>query len=156
MSFRRLFDEQHVILEIQNHTKDEALREMVEHLGKIHRFPKKRVEALVEAILDREAQGATGIGKGVALPHAKHPELKQIYALLARCSEGLDFNAADHQPVHVLFLVLSPETNPEEHIKFLRWISYIARQKDFRSFFLQARNVEEALGLLDEFGPRED
>ncbi len=151
MNFRHFFDETNVILELENVTKEKALKEMVEHLANIKRIPRKKVDVFYQAVIDRENQGATGIGKGVALPHAKHKELKKIHAVLARSTKGIDFEAADHIPVTILFLVLAPEANPEEYIKFLRWILHLAKQSDFRSFMLQANTVGEVLGLLEEF-----
>ena len=155
MSFLHFFDESNVILELNNTTKNEALREMIEHLASIKKIPKKKVEVFYNAVIERESQGATGIGKGVALPHAKHKDLKKISVVLARSTKGIDFEAADHQPVTILFLVLAPETNPEEYIKFLRWILHLAKQNDFRSFMLQAKTIKEVLELLEEFSPPE-
>jgi len=155
MSFFRLFDGDNVLLDLEQTTKEEALAEMVDHLAGIGRLKKGQARSLLESILQREQQGSTGIGKGVALPHAKHSGLKELVPLFARSTKGIDFEAPDHKPVKIFFLVLSPEDKPEEHIKFLRWLSTLAREADFRSFVGQAGSVKELQGLLQEFGGEE-
>lgn len=83
-------------------------------------------DALFEKLWEREQLGTTAIGGGIAIPHCKVEGLKSGVVGLGRASEGVDFGAADGQPVRLFFLVISPSQSPAEHLQILaalsRWI----------------------------------
>jgi PTS system nitrogen regulatory IIA component len=84
-------------------------------------------EAIVETIAERERLGSTGFGSGVAIPHGKVEGLKQIYALVVRLAEPVDYKAIDGQAVDLVFLLLSPPEAGAEHLKALAAVSRIVR-----------------------------
>jgi PTS system nitrogen regulatory IIA component len=97
-------------------------------------------EELHRKLLEREQLGSTGIGSGVAIPHCKLKGLSHGVVALAVLDHGVDFGAADGQPVRLLFLVVSPSEAPAEHLQILAAISR----------WLKAdRHVEKILGLRD-------
>ena len=75
------------------------------------------VDEIVAALIKREQNGSTGFGKGVAVPHAKHPKVTKMIGTIGRSSEGLDFAALDHQPVYCIVLLLSPEGSAQQHLQ---------------------------------------
>ena len=83
-------------------------------------------EALFDKLWEREQLGSTAIGGGIAIPHCKVDRLKSGVVALGRVEEGVDFGAADGQPVRLFFLVISPSQSPAEHLQILaaisRWI----------------------------------
>ena len=83
-------------------------------------------EALFDKLWEREQLGSTAIGGGIAIPHCKVDRLKSGVVSLGRVSAGVDFGAADGQPVRLFFLVISPSQSPAEHLQILaaisRWI----------------------------------
>lgn len=91
-------------------------------------------------LLEREQLGSTGIGSGVAIPHCKLKGLSQGVVALAVLDQGVDFGAADGQPVRLLFLVVSPSEAPAEHLQILAAIS---------RWLKSDRHVERILGLSD-------
>src|SRR5438132_674788 len=80
-------------------------------------MPKNVVEEVAAALVKREKNGSTGFGKGVAVPHVKHPKVKKMAAAVGRSVGGIDFSALDNQPVYSVVLLLSPENQPQQHLQ---------------------------------------
>lgn len=79
------------------------------------------------AFLEREALGPTGVGKGIALPHARIPGMEQIRAMFYRLDKPMDFSSVDRQPVDLVFALLAPEESGVDHLKALALISRTMR-----------------------------
>jgi mannitol/fructose-specific phosphotransferase system IIA component (Ntr-type) len=134
--------------------RDSALRELATALAAAGALPADAVEEIVQALIKREQNGSTGFGKGVAVPHVKHPKVKQIAGTIGRSAAGLDFAALDHQPVFTIFLLLSPENQPQQHLQAMN-IVFSNLQKDiFRRFLRQTTTREAIVELLDEADQR--
>jgi mannitol/fructose-specific phosphotransferase system IIA component (Ntr-type) len=130
--------------------RDEAVRELVTALAAAGSIPQNAVDDVVAAIIKREQNGSTGFGKGVAVPHVKHSKVKQMAGAVGRSSGGIDFAALDHQPVYTIFLLLSPENQPQQHLQAMN-IVFSNLQKDmFRRFLRQAETRDAIIDLLDE------
>src|SRR5690606_3135027 len=80
-------------------------------------------EDIINAIMQREELGSTGIGRGVAVPHSKHASADRLVGTVGVCSEGVDFNSLDGEKVHLLFLLVSPPDRPGDHLRALENIS---------------------------------
>jgi PTS system nitrogen regulatory IIA component len=98
--------------------------------------------------VERERLESTGIGDGVAIPHARLGALPGVILAVARSREGLEYAARDGLPVHLLFLLVSPEHAAGEHLCALARISRLARQPDFRRSLLAAPSREEMLDII--------
>jgi PTS system nitrogen regulatory IIA component len=83
---------------------------------------------IFDTLLQRERLGSTGLGQGVAIPHAKFSALRQIVGIVARLSDPVDFDAVDGAPVDVVFLLLAPEGAGADHLKALARISRLLRE----------------------------
>ena len=130
--------------------RDGAVRELVTALSAAGALPADAVEEVVAAVIKREQNGSTGFGKGVAVPHVKHPKVKQMSGTIGRSAGGIDFAALDHQPVYTIFLLLSPENQPQQHLQAMN-IVFSNLQKDmFRRFLRQTETREAIMDLLDE------
>lgn len=130
--------------------RDDAIRELVDALAAAGVVKTAMVDDLVKAIIKREKKGSTGFGHGVAAPHVKTPDVGRVFAAVGISHAGLDFAALDKQPVHVIFLLLSPEDKPEEHIDAMECIFGVLTQDKFRRFLRQAKSAQEIWGLLEE------
>ena len=86
-----------------------------------------------DSVMERERLGSTGVGDGVAIPHARLKGLDHVFGLFARLKHPIDFDAIDGRPVDLIFLLLAPETSSAEHLKALARISRVFRRDDFRS-----------------------
>ena len=143
-----LIDAAHVIPAIEATEKDAAIAEMLESAAKAGVIKPAHRKPLREALLEREANGSTGIGNGVAVPHFK--EAKQVSKttlLFGRAPNGIPYDAVDGRDVQMVFMVLGPEGSAPQHLEVLRWVSSLARNADFRRF-VQSADTEDALREL--------
>jgi mannitol/fructose-specific phosphotransferase system IIA component (Ntr-type) len=127
-----------------------ALKEMVGALAVAGRIDEGKVSALVKALMSREELGSTGIGKGVAVPHARHDGVQGLVGAFGRSSEGVDFSALDGQPVHLVFLLLSSNDASGELLEALARVAKLVRDDRFCRFLRGAKDKEEIAELLLE------
>ena len=149
---KELIDSALILDALVGTTKQEILVEVLQKTAAVGRVQKKDLRSLEKQLLDREALGSTGIGNGVAVPHVKGKEIKEISLVLGRSKNAIAFQAIDGRPVQTFFLILAPLDQPEQHIKALRWVSSLARNADFRRFVLLAKSEKEIRDLLHEMG----
>jgi mannitol/fructose-specific phosphotransferase system IIA component (Ntr-type) len=136
--------------ELKASDRDGAIRELVEALAGAGALPADAVDEVVAALIKREQNGSTGFGKGVAVPHVKHAKVNKMAGTIGRSGGGIDFAALDHQPVYSIFLLLSPDNQPQQHLQAMN-IVFSNLQKDmFRRFLRQAATREAITDLLDE------
>ena len=139
-----------IIPQIIASDRDGALRELVTSLSGAGALPADAVDEVVAALIKREQNGSTGFGKGVAVPHVKHAKVTKMAGTIGRSGGGIDFAALDHQPVYSIFLLLSPDNQPQQHLQAMN-IVFSNLQKDmFRRFLRQAATRETITELLDE------
>jgi mannitol/fructose-specific phosphotransferase system IIA component (Ntr-type) len=136
--------------ELKATDRDGAIRELVTALAGAGALAEDAVDEVVAALVKREQNGSTGFGKGVAVPHVKHPKVKKMAGTLGRSVNGIDFAALDHQPVYSIVLLLSPENQPQQHLQAMN-IIFSNLQKDmFRRFLRGSATREAIVDLLDE------
>lgn len=151
MRLADILKESSVISDIKGRTKKEILTELAGQLkatGLIN-----DIEPVVRIIMEREALGSTGIGDGVAIPHGKMRGSSGVFVVFGRSREGVDFDAADGEPVYIFFLVLAPEDSASLHLKVLSRISKILRDPSFRKRLLKlpdAHSLYESIVEEDE------
>lgn len=131
-------------------TRDQAISELVNSLAEAGALPKRRVDESIKAILARESQATTGIGKGVALPHARLGSLKKPIAAIGRAPEGIDFNALDSKPVYSVILLLTSNDNPDEHLQAMEAIFKQVQRDIFRKFLRQSETKKAIVDLILE------
>jgi PTS system fructose-specific IIA component/PTS system nitrogen regulatory IIA component len=107
-------------------------------------------ESIVKAILKREELGSTGIGRGVAVPHTKHPSVDRLVGTVAISGDGVGFDSLDGEKVFLFFLLISPPDRPGDHLRALENISRQLRDDTFCRFLKQSKNSEEIKQLLEE------
>jgi len=150
MKLTEIVAEKAVIPSLEATDRDDAVGELVDALVEAGAAPVEIRDELVRAVLDREARGSTGFGRGVAVPHVKHRGVSSMIAAIGLSERGVDFNALDKQPVYSIFLLLSPEDKPEEHLQAMEAIFKQLSKDTFRRFLRQASTGEEVWSLLDE------
>ena len=130
--------------------RDDLIRAMVQSLDKVGKLPAGKCQELEQAVIDRENEASTGMGKGVAVPHVKHPAITRLVGVVAGCPAGIDFTALDKQPVFSVILLLSPVDQPELHLQAMEGIFKHIQQEKFRRFLRQCDTVEKMEDLLIE------
>jgi len=150
MKLRDFIVSEAIVPELAAGDRDGVLRELVASLAQGGALPESSIDDVVAALIKREKNGSTGFGKGVAVPHVKHPSIKKMAGTIGRSGTGVEFAALDHQPVYSVVLLLSPEAQPQQHLQAMN-IIFSNLQKDmFRRFLRQAATKEGILELLDE------
>jgi PTS system nitrogen regulatory IIA component len=99
-------------------------------------------------LMQRERLGSTGVGYGVAVPHARLAGLDRIHAVFVRLEAPVDFGAVDEQPVDLIFALLAPEDHPAEHLRCLARVSRVLRRADLRQQLRQAQSADAIRALL--------
>ena len=104
----------------------------------------------VRVLLDREKLGTTGIGDGIAIPHGKLEDIEKVIVIVGRSKSGIEFEALDHKPCSIFFLVLAPESVAGMHLRVLAQISRILKDETFRKEFLDAADSDALWKLLQD------
>ena len=139
-----------LIPELPIGSKESAIRSMVSALREAGSIKDSDEEGIVAAILKREELGSTGIGRGVAVPHTKHPSVDKLIAAIAVSKVGVDFSSLDGEPVFVMFLLVSPQDRPGDHLRGLENISRHLRNDKFCRFLRASKSATDIWELLQE------
>ena len=137
-----------ILPELQSETKSDVLNELVAPLGDI--YPEMDTDQAVRVLLDRERLGSTGIGDGIAIPHGKLENLEKVMVAVGRSRKGVEFEALDHSPCNIFFLVLAPEQVAGMHLRVLAQISRLLKDEEFRKAFLAADGFDGLWSLLKD------
>ena len=140
--------EELILLNLKAKNKDEALKELSALIGKSDKIEKKDV--IYKALLERENLGSTGIGKGVAIPHAKTDAAQSLTIAFGISREGVDFKSLDQEKVKIFFVFASPFKDSQIYLKVLARISRLIRDENFREKLLNCENTEEVLECIDK------
>ncbi len=136
-------------------TRDEVIGALMDLLVEAGEVSTDDRDDFVKAVIKRDNRGSTGFGNGVAVPHLKQASVKKVIVAIANVSDGIDFNALDGNPVHSIFLLLSPEDQPELHLEAMEAVFGSLSQETFRRFLRQATTVKEIVTLLKDADSRQ-
>lgn len=155
MNFWKQFKPKSCSVRVKAKNKDEAFAEIVANMIQADVLPAELEQDAIEALLERERLGSTGVGMNVAIPHVKLRGLERVACSLSVHVEGLEWQAVDGAPVHLFFTILRPEKagaehDPEKHLEMMRWISRLSRDADFRRFATRVKTKTELVDLLRE------
>lgn len=138
------------ISELQATDRNAVISELVNALHKAGRLGADNKDKITRAIIRRENEASTGLGKGVAVPHVKHAAVNAPVAAVGLSGTGIDFNALDKQPVYSVILLVSPANDAESHLKAMESLFGHLQNEKFRSFLRQAKTAAEVEDLLRE------
>ncbi len=134
---------------LESEDRDQVIRAMVQSLNKAGKLPEGQCEDILQAVISRENEASTGMGKGVAVPHVKHASVNEVFGVVGISNKGIDFSALDKQPVFSVILLVSPASS-EKHLQAMETIFKDLQQEKFRRFMRQSRNAEQIEDLLRE------
>jgi mannitol/fructose-specific phosphotransferase system IIA component (Ntr-type) len=149
MKLHHFLQPQLVVLDLQTEGIEDTLRHMVRRLADQGLLADEA--SVLDALLEREAAQSTGIGGGVAIPHAVYPELSSTVIVLALSQAGIDFRSLDEKAVHTFFLLLSPPASSGTHIKLLARIARLMRQPDVLDQLLSADTADQVIARIRQF-----
>ncbi|EEM82566.1 MULTISPECIES: PTS fructose transporter subunit IIABC [Bacillus] len=148
MKITELLKRDTVIMDLTASNKEAVIDELVEKLNGANRLNSKM--EFKEAILKRESQSTTGIGEGIAIPHAKTKAVKQPSICFGRSVSGINYESLDGQPAHLFFMIAASEGANNTHLETLSRLSTLLMDEGFRKQLLEAKDESELLQLFDE------
>ncbi len=131
---------------LQSIEKDGALRELAETIAGAAEV--QDADRLLEAIFEREKIMSTGIGLGIAIPHAKIPSVTEFVVALGKSAKGIEFNSLDGKPVHFVVMIAGPDNQQERYLQLLARITLKLKDSGVRRRLGEASSVEEILAAL--------
>ena len=148
MKITQLLTEETIILDLSATTKQEVLEELAGQLERAGKLSDRR--AFTAAILERESQSTTGIGDGIAIPHAKSAAVKSPAIAFGRAPEGLDFESLDGQPANLFFMIAATEGANDDHLEALSRLATFLMDEKFRTNILAAQSKQEVLQVVTD------
>lgn len=139
-----LLPPEHVLLDSAAKSKRALITDLAHVLSSID------PDQVMEVVMAREQLGSTGIGHGVAIPHGRMRGLTRPELALARHIEGVDFDAIDGQPVHIVVLLLVPDSDDKAHLELLARLARSLQQAHVREAIMKAESAEAISRLFDE------
>lgn len=138
--------ENKILLNMKAKDSQGAIEELTELID--DKVPSVNKKALVNDLMEREKLGSTGIGKGIAIPHVRTDAVERVVVAFGRSEKGVDFNALDDKPVHLFFLIASPENSENEYLNTLARVSCFLKKDQFREELLEAESNEAIIALF--------
>ncbi len=147
MGLKDLIRKECIELDVPAADKADLIRAMARKLGETGVVTDS--EAVARSLLERERVMSTGIGGGVAIPHAQNPAVKTLAVSLVRPKDGIDFESLDEKPVRLIFMIVGPEERGG-FIRILARISRLLYSGDLQVRLLEARSADEVIEVIGE------
>ncbi len=147
-----LIKEDRVILNLTSVRKKDVIKEMAEHFYKLGLVDD--VNKFINKILERESIESTGIGEGVAIPHARCDSVKVLSVVFAHSEQGVDFESIDGKPVHLIFMIGAPQDVKKEYLQTIAKIARLLKTRNYKEELLKARTVKEIMMVFNAFDDR--
>ena len=146
MKIQDLLQKNAILTDINGTDKSEVLTQMATFLATFYGLPGG--DDIARRIIEREADMSTGIGYGIAIPHARISGIEHLYLVAGRSVSGIEFNAIDELPVHLLFMMVSPQNTSAEHTQILSKLSRIMSYEEVRTRLLAVEDAEQFLDVI--------
>ncbi|GIX05839.1 MAG: hypothetical protein KatS3mg115_0242 [Candidatus Poribacteria bacterium] len=153
MKLSEALSEDRILMELQSANKEGALREMIDFAAE--RGLISDPQLFLERVLEREFLLSTGVGHGVAVPHAQIARAQGIACCLGISRSGVDYDSVDGEPVRIICLIIAEEENDAPYLRLLSQISRLFARSEVREGILQAESPAEVLAVIRAAeGPR--
>jgi PTS system nitrogen regulatory IIA component len=136
-----------VIAGLKVQGKKQLLQELASRAASVVRQPERKI---FETLTERERLGTTGVGQGIAIPHGRLSDLKEIVGVFARLEQPIDYDAVDNQPVDLVFMLLAPEGAGADHLKALARVSRLLRNQQATEKLRAAKTSEALYAILTD------
>ena len=136
------------VIRLASKDKTECLEQLIEVLARRREVTSR--DKLRRAIKDREKILSTGIGFGIALPHAKIPQVKKFCAVIGISKAGIPFESLDGKDVHIIVMIASPEDQHEDYLRILARITHTLKEEDTRKRIVSAKDTKSVIGMFSE------
>lgn len=147
MKISELLDKESIIAKLESSDKPGVINELAE---KIAPQTNASADQIAEVLAGRERLGSTGIGEGIAIPHGKLPQVDRIVVGFGLSKNGVEYESLDNKPVHIFFLLLTPENSTGGHLKVLAQISKMLKIDHFKSELIAADSVDSIYSIITD------
>ncbi|MFN3407673.1 MAG: PTS sugar transporter subunit IIA [Limisphaerales bacterium] len=154
MDLGDILSKDQIIPDLQASDRWQAIDELIGNLVATGKIKAEHREAITAVVRKRETSMSTGIGFGIGIPHASTDLIYEVVGALGRSKKGVDFNALDNQPVHLVMLFLVPQGQFQKHLHTLANIAKMLHKSDFRQALEQAPDAEAMLKAIREQGKK--
>lgn len=146
LELSQILDARCIKLSLESKDKEDAIKEMVDLICQSGRIKnRQRVE---NRLIEREKEGTTGIGGGIAIPHIMTKQVSQTVMAFMRSKEGLEFGAIDKKPVQLIFLLVGPKGEESTHLRLLCMLSRLLHNTRFKQALMRAETEEKILNIF--------
>ena len=149
MFLYEIFPPEQIKIGLEAEDKEEAFEELVDYFCQAQKINAR--DKLLEALWDRESKMSTGIQKGIAIPHGKAAVIDEIHGILGISKKGIDYDALDGQPVYILFMLLAPQADSEEHLRLLKRLAELLDNPQFFTELLAQNDVQGAIRIIKKY-----
>ncbi|MBX3742289.1 MAG: PTS sugar transporter subunit IIA [Akkermansiaceae bacterium] len=149
MKLAQLLSPDQILLDVKAGEHWASIVELVGRLVACGKLPEEQAEGVLASLKAREEQVSTGIGGGVAIPHAFSDELDEVVAIFGRSREGIDYQALDEKPVQLIILFIVPRKDYHLHLRTLAAIAKMFTNAEVRRQLVEADSEEDMLAILD-------
>ncbi|CAN5171109.1 PTS sugar transporter subunit IIA [soil metagenome] len=154
MNLASLLTEDQIIPSMEATEHWPAIVELVDSLATLGRLQGESAEAVLVSLREREEKTSTGIGHGVAIPHAFSDSIEEVTAIFGRSEHGIDFDAIDNSPVRFIVLFIVPRNQYHLHLRTLAAIAKMLNNGEIREQLATAADAAEILDILTRRAPR--
>jgi nitrogen PTS system EIIA component len=137
-----------IVIDLSSFTREGVLRELIGRF--LERYQELDQEEILGLLLERERLGSTGIGGGIAIPHAKVPHLGKPLLVLGRSTTGIAYDALDGKPVYLFFLLISDANSIDVYLNLLARVSRLLKDRAFRAGLLDATDSAAMYACIEE------
>jgi mannitol/fructose-specific phosphotransferase system IIA component (Ntr-type) len=154
MDLGDILSKEQIIPDLQASDRWQAIDELIGNLVATGKIKAEHRESITTVVRKRESSMSTGIGFGVGIPHASTDLIYEVVGALGRSQKGVDFNALDNQPVHLVMLFLVPQGQFQKHLHTLANIAKMLHKSEFRQALEQAPDAESMLEAIRDQGKK--
>ncbi len=154
MTLANLLSEEQIVPDLKATARWEAIRELVDVLVEAGKIREEEREPVLESIKQREQTMSTGIGFGIAIPHASSDKVDEVVAAFGRSTSGVEFDSLDGQPVFFIVLFVVPKDQFQTHLRTLAAIAKFLNDKTVRDELGKAENATQVLRVFENRSPR--
>ena len=151
MNLADILSPEQIIPELRATNRWEAIDELIEKLVATGKIKPEHREAITAVVRKRETSMSTGIGFGIGIPHASTDLITEVVAAFGRSKGGVDFDALDNQPVHLVTLFLVPQGQFQKHLHTLAGIAKVLRREDFLKALETAPDAAAMMTIVEQF-----
>lgn len=128
-------------------------KQVLQHISDLfcEHAPWIKSKNIFHCLLERERIGSTAIGHGIAIPHCRSEEIKEPIACLLILKDSIDFNSVDSSPVNIVFALMVPEDNHQQHLNLLAQIATLLNDKDIRAELIATHDSKELFDIINKY-----